>query len=69
MSVLGMGRFPDLLGASAKKVNDAMHRFKKSASDTSWHFYRDGSFLTYLIKTIYLYVITCGCAILLLFRK
>ncbi len=24
-----MGRFPDLLGASAKKVNDAMHRFKK----------------------------------------
>ncbi len=50
MSVLGMGRFLDLLGASAKKVNDAMHRFKKSASDTSWHFYRDGSFLTYLIK-------------------
>ncbi len=35
---LGMGRFPDSLGASAKKVKDAMHRFKKCASDTSWHF-------------------------------
>ncbi len=30
-----MGRFPDSLGASAKKVNDAVHRFKKCASDTS----------------------------------
>ncbi len=24
------GRFPDSLGASAKKVNDAMHRFKNA---------------------------------------
>ncbi len=46
----GMGRFPDLLGASAKKVSDAMHRFKKCASDTSWHLYRDASFLTYLYR-------------------
>ncbi len=45
---LGMGRFPDSLGASATKVNDAMHRFKKCASDTSWHLYCDASFLTYL---------------------
>ncbi len=45
---LGMGRFPDSLSASAKKVNDAMHWFKKCASDTSWHLYRDASFLTYL---------------------
>ncbi len=30
-----------------KKVNDAMHWFKKCASDTSWHLYRDASFLTY----------------------
>ncbi len=43
-----MGRFPDSLGASAKKVNDAVHRFKKCASDTSKHLYRDASFLTFL---------------------
>ncbi len=30
---LGMGRFPDSLGTSAKKVKDAMQRFKKCASD------------------------------------
>ncbi len=46
--ILGMGIFPDSLGASAKKVNDAMHRFKKCASHTSWHLYRDASFLSYL---------------------
>ncbi len=46
--ILGMGIFPDSLGASAKKVNNAMHRFKKCASHTSWHLYRDASFLTYL---------------------
>ncbi len=46
--VLGIGRFPDSLGASAKKVNDVMHCFKKCALDTRWHLYRDASFLTYL---------------------
>ncbi len=30
---LGMGRFPDSLGTLAKKVKDAMQRFKKCASD------------------------------------
>ncbi len=45
---VGMGIFPDSLCVSAKKVNDAMHRFKKCASDTSWHLYRDASFLIYL---------------------
>ncbi len=65
-----MGRFPDSLGASAKKVKDEMHRFKKCASDTSWHLYRDASFLTYLhLDLIYLYVITSGCDTLLLFIK
>ncbi len=48
MSTVGMGRFPDSLGASAKKVNDAMHRFKKCALAISWHLYRDALFLTYL---------------------
>ncbi len=47
--ILGMGRFPDALGASAKKVNDVMYRFKKCASDTSWHLYRDAKFLTICI--------------------
>ncbi len=46
--VLGMGRFPDSLGASAKEVNNAMYWFKKCASDTSWHLYRDASFFSYL---------------------
>ncbi len=35
--LVGMGRFPNSLCASEKKVNDAMHQFKKCASDTSWH--------------------------------
>ncbi len=34
---VGMGRFTDSLGASAKQDNDTMHQFKKCASDTSWH--------------------------------
>ncbi len=43
-----MGRFPDLLGASAYHMNDTMHRFKKCASATSWYLYHDASFQTYL---------------------
>ncbi len=38
--------------------------------DTSCHLYHDASFLTFAsVKTIYLYILTSGCAILLLFRK
>ncbi len=51
--IIGMRRFPDSLGASAKKVNDAMHRFKKCASDTSWHLYRDQCWASYSKNVIY----------------
>ncbi len=68
--ILGMGRFPDLLSASAKKVKDAMHRFKKCASEVGFciamhHF----SNICIGKNTIYLYIITSGCATLLLFMK
>ncbi len=45
------GKIPRFARCIGKKVNDAnhaMHRFKKCASDTFWHLYRDASFLKYL---------------------
>ncbi len=62
-----MGRFPDSLGAPAKKVNDAMYQFKKCASDSSWHLYHVSNIFA-SVKN-YLYFITSGCATLVLFRK
>ncbi len=53
-----------------KKVNDAMHRFKKCASDTSLAFVS-----RCIVSNIFasvkndLYIITSGCPTLLLFRK
>ncbi len=70
-SLLGMGRLPDSLGASAKKVHDAIHRFKKCIGYKLAFESRCivSNLFASIKKNIYLYIITSGCATLLLFRK